>query len=420
MLILGRLNAPKLSAIGAVRDGTNPGLLNCTMPTMYSLATLSLLTSHSLERADLDASLYSTNPDLSTDTNSSQPLSESSLQTKDTNANRDSGMSTTSKAIIAASIAAAITVAAAIAICRFKVKRKLGKRMTKEEDEEEVVVTEVHSVAKDGSKTISTSTAIRSLEITTATLQMAGSGLAELPRPLRSHKSRILRPVPIATPITLATEPSPLPISFVAARPGGNTQLNGDEDSAKGDEEEEENIDRKGKGRNRSRSRPGQDLIRADTAHGFPQPIEFTNPFGCIKSLKVPAPVPDDQHTIIPSPTTQLPEFSRKSAISQLARHELHPRSNSLDSRCMSVSSQPPRLQLNLACSIANSSQTSLMVENTNCAVAESSSLQRLKPAVVHVRTPSPRMSGGFGAHYGSDPRLNCVTAEGDKRNSSV
>lgn len=259
-------------------------------------------------------------------------------------------------------------------------------------------------MAKDGSKLIITSTAETSSD---KTWQMTNLGLEEIPKPLRSHKSTNFRPVTLVTAIELATESSPLPINFFAATPGGNTNVNG----VQGSETVEGELDR------RSRGRLGQDLDRADTAHGSLEPIGFTNLSKRTKSLK--ASKLDDRENIIPSPTTQVPELIRKKPISQRPRLQLDMKCTSLDSRCLSVSSQPPRLQSYLACSSANSSQTSL-VEGSDCAVAESSLIQRLKPAVVHVRTSSPRTSGGFEAHYGYDPRLSRVLTEAEKRNSSV
>lgn len=317
------------------------------------------------------------------------------------------------KVIIAVGILAGIGFAVSIAICWFKANRKLGKSRTKEGDVEELLTTEVHSVSKDGPKTISTSTAITSPETTiiAATSPTTGQERADIPRPLRRQKSANFRPVRLATPILLPTGPSPLPINFVTATPAENTRLNFDRDSER---EKEGQLDRKN--RSRSRGRLGQDLDQADTAHRFPEPVEFISPFGRSKSLKFEK--PNDRENTITSRTIQVPELTRMKTVSQPSRVQLSVRSNSLDSKRMSISSQPPRLYLNLAYSSASCSQTSLM-EGIGCAVAESSSLQRLKPAVVHVRTPSPRMSGGFGAHYGCDPRGNGTKATSNKRNSS-
>lgn len=386
--------------------------LDCGLPnpsTLFSLKTLNALTTGLIERADSDANMYPTNPDLSLNItpnlnpNVSVTTNSNASAIANSNSNTSTGVSTRTKVTIAVTIVVGIALAVAIALCRFTVNRKLQKSK-KEKDEEEFITNEEHSVAKDGSKLITISTAETSLD---TTLQMTSLGLEEIPKPLRSHKSTNFRPVTLVTPIELATESSPLPINFFAATPGGNTNVNGVQDS----ETVEEELDRRGRGR------LGQDLDRADTAHGSLEPIEFTNPFERTKSLK--APNLDDRESIIPSPTTQIPELTRKKPISQPPRLQLDLRCTSLDSRCLLVSSQPPRLQLHLACSSANSSQTSL-VEGSDCAVAESSSIQRLKPAVVHVRTPSPRTSGGFGAHYGCDPRLSRVMTEADRRNLSV
>lgn len=165
-------------------------------------------------------------------------------------------------------------------------------------------------------------------------------------------------------------------------------------------------------------SRLGQDIDRADTAHGPLKTIEFINPFQCTKALISPN-LAQERYSIVPPPPA-LPEWAKKENIlSQPPKLNLDLRCTSLDSRCMSVSSQPPKLQLNLMCSSTNSSKTSLL-EEPDWAVAERSQLQRLRPAVVHVKTPSPRTSGEFGAHYGRDPRLSRMVDEENKRKSSV
>lgn len=388
-------NLPKLPTTSQVTVASFPAISQADLATFdCGLATIDTLVAAPIASADSDPRIYHTNTNINTNT--------------DTKFN--TGLSTRTKVIIAVAVVVGVAVAVAIAVCRCKVTRKLGKSRAKEEDEEEVITNEEHSMAKNGLKMISTNTAETSLE---ATLQMTSLGLTDTPKPLRSHKSTNLRPVRLATPIRLATEPPPLDMGFVAAMSGESTNLKGVQNSERGGEE----LDRRS--RSTSRNRLGQELDRADTAYGL-EAIEFTNPFSRTKSLKSAKPA-DERESIIASPTMQVPELARKKTTTQLPRLQLDLRSNSLDSRCISVSSQPPRLQLHLECSSANSSQTSL-AENTDCAVAESSSIQRLKPAVVHMKTPSPRMSGGFGAQYGCDPRLGLMKAEAkaSKRNSSV
>ncbi|QDS71314.1 hypothetical protein FKW77_001811 [Venturia effusa] len=372
--------------------------------------------------------------------NSSTNAKASSDMKTNIQADINTSLSTRTKVIVAVTIVVGLAIAAAIALCRFMVNRKLEQSRTKEDDEEGVITHENHQGAKNDSKITSISTTRASME--TTRLQMTCLGVEEIPRPLRSARSMTLRPVKLATPIKLAT---PTPSATETSTPPINCAAAMHVESAHVKDGQDGKTVEKLTSR-RSRNRLRQVAGRAVTAHGSLHPIEFRNPFerrNILTRFRS-----DDQDTIGPSPTAQVPELAKERITrsqtlnnqdtvvrlpilqapklaekriytSQPPRPHLDLRSASLDSSCMSMSSQPPRLQLKLECSSANSSQTSL-VEGTACAIAESSSIQRLKAAVVHVRTPSPRTSGGFGAHYGCDPRLSGAMAEAKKRTLSV
>lgn len=108
--------------------------LDCGLPnpsTLFSLKTLNALTTGLIERADSDANMYPTNPDLSLNMapnpNVSVTTNSNASAIANSNSDANTGVSTRTKVIIAVTIVVGIALAVAVALCRFTVNRKLQK-----------------------------------------------------------------------------------------------------------------------------------------------------------------------------------------------------------------------------------------------------------------------------------------------------